>query len=503
MDASRNPTMSSSVSATLAGTGPGAGTDCGPRSAEPADAPVVSLLLNPLIGAVILAGVVVLALGLQQADTAHWEALVILAIGAVLAERLDISIYGNARLSLAFIPIFAALIMFGLLGVALVAPLAAISSSFPKRRAIHKTAFNAATLVLAGAASVAIFEATRVNVGTYDWPEVFVPAALAALANFAVNSVLVAAAINLTGRTGLRSVWTEHFGWLWPHYIVLGFFGLSLAAAYSAIGVWGIAIFAAPPLMMRFSFQQYVNRTAQSVLDLRRANADLQDANHRVVDALDSLEGAYAGTLRALAAALDARDAATGGHSERVASLTMEVAAEMGIPADTEQWRDIEWGALLHDVGKIAVPDDILRKPGALTDEEWQAMRSHPQAGFDILQGVDFLRAAAGIVRAHHERFDGAGYPLGLAGEEIPLGARIFAVGDSFDAMTVDRPYRPAGATEEALAEILRGSGTQFDPNVVQAFLAVYAKRFAGNVGTTPHLSTNLKRAILKAAGMD
>jgi putative nucleotidyltransferase with HDIG domain len=266
--------------------------------------------------------------------------------------------------------------------------------------------------------------------------------------------------------------------------------------------------------MMRVSIKQYLDRTTKSVLDLRHTHIELQHAHDMVTEAMTSLGRAYDGTLRSLVAALDARDSETAGHSERVADLTMAIAAEMGIAADTDDWRYMSWGSLLHDVGKIAIPDHILRKPGALTPDEWDAMRTHPKTGSEILRSVDFLIPASDIVLAHHERFDGGGYPRGLAGEEIPLGARIFMIADSFDAMTSDRIYRSAMPAEEALAEILRHSGSQFDPTAVRAFLTVYQKRFVGTVhhkhftgsrsqGASRELSESLKKAIAEAAGLE
>jgi HD-GYP domain-containing protein (c-di-GMP phosphodiesterase class II) len=135
------------------------------------------------------------------------------------------------------------------------------------------------------------------------------------------------------------------------------------------------------------------------------------------------------------------------------------------------QLRFVHWGAIIHDVGKIGVSDAILRKPGALTDAKWAEMRRHPEIGYAMLKDIAFLRPALDIVRYHHERYDGAGYPVGLAGEEIPLAARIFAAVDAYDAMTSDRPYRRARSREEALAEIQRLAGAEFDPRVVQVLL--------------------------------
>lgn len=182
----------------------------------------------------------------------------------------------------------------------------------------------------------------------------------------------------------------------------------------------------------------------------------------------EKLQDSYDATLDALAAALDARDRETQGHSQRVTALTLTIAREMKV--SHEQLQQIRWGALLHDVGKIGIPDHILRKPGELNDEEWVLMRRHPQIGYDILKGISFLQPALSIVLHHHERFDGKGYPQGLKGESIPLSARIFAVADTFDAMTNDRLYRRACPQAEAVTEIRNLAGQQFDPAVVQAF---------------------------------
>jgi putative nucleotidyltransferase with HDIG domain len=394
---------------------------------------------------------------------------------------------------------FASLFVAGFPGLSLVLPPAIIASAVGVNRPLYKTAFNLAALTLAGGASALVLGAFGSLSDPGGWPQVIIPATAAAAANFFVNSGLVALAISLTGRIALRTVWSEHFMWLWPHYLVLGLLGLAVASATDAMGVWGVAVFLAPPLMMRLSVKQYLDRTTRGVLDLRDAHGELQVAHEKLTHAMNDLGSAYDGTLRSLVAALDARDSETGGHSERVAELTMAIAAELDLDPDGEEWQYIQWGALLHDVGKIAVPDAILRKPEKLSDEEWVTMRGHPRAGFEIICSVEFLAPAAEIVLAHHERFDGAGYPRGLAGEEIPLGARIFMIADTFDAITCERPYKPARPPEEALAEILRNSGTQFDPVAVQAFLNVYRKRFVGKADHSQRLGKIAREQLNEA----
>jgi putative nucleotidyltransferase with HDIG domain len=186
---------------------------------------------------------------------------------------------------------------------------------------------------------------------------------------------------------------------------------------------------------------------------------------------MTDLERSYDITLEALGDALDLKDAETEGHSKRVTAFTIAVARAMGLAGD--RIRVIARGAFLHDIGKMAIPDAILRKPGALDLDEKAIMQEHCYRGYQMLRKIPFLTEAADIVYSHQEKFDGSGYPRGLKGDQIPLGARIFAVADTLDAITSDRPYRAAQPTRAALEEISRYSGTQFDPEVVKTFLSM------------------------------
>jgi HD-GYP domain-containing protein (c-di-GMP phosphodiesterase class II) len=184
----------------------------------------------------------------------------------------------------------------------------------------------------------------------------------------------------------------------------------------------------------------------------------------------DTLEQADAAFAEALAEALDIRERETGLHSKRVACHTLVLARRF--TQDTGRLRQIYWGSLLHDMGKIGIPDAILLKPGALSEDEWREMKTHPEKGYRIVSQIPGMEEAAEIVLSHEERFDGRGYPRGLRGEQICLGARLFALIDTLDAMTSDRSYRKAMSFDQAKAEIVNMSGAQFDPAAVQAFLA-------------------------------
>lgn len=231
------------------------------------------------------------------------------------------------------------------------------------------------------------------------------------------------------------------------------------------------------------------NRTYQRGLEklVAEKTQELGQAYRQIADSYDL-------TLEALVTALDARECETSNHSQRVVRTTLEIADRLGVdPASREI---IARGALLHDIGKIGVPDNVLLKPGRLNDEEWVEMRKHPEIGARILGGIQFLAPAAEIVLAHQERWDGKGYPRGISGDAIPLGARIFAVADALDAITSDRPYRKGRSVQYAREEIARYAGTQFDPKVVEVFLSVPLEewsrlrggpaRFRARAHTTP-----------------
>jgi ribonuclease P protein subunit RPR2 len=206
-------------------------------------------------------------------------------------------------------------------------------------------------------------------------------------------------------------------------------------------------------------------------MDFRSTYKAERDRSQELAEALSELERTYRATVRGLAIAVEAKDECTGGHLQRVSRYGMMLTGLVA-PEHAED-PQFEYGFLLHDIGKLTVPDGVLMKPGSLTEVEWELIRTHPASGHSILDGIPFLAGAREIVYSHHERWDGQGYPRGLAREQIPLGAQIFPLCDAFDAMTSDRPYRNALPIEEARAEVTRGAGSQFWPDAVDAFLSL------------------------------
>jgi putative nucleotidyltransferase with HDIG domain len=210
---------------------------------------------------------------------------------------------------------------------------------------------------------------------------------------------------------------------------------------------------------------------AEKELQLERYAADLRETFKQERARSQELQLSYMATVRALSNAVEARDAYTGKHAERVTAYGMEIARAMALALADKP--EIEFGFLLHDIGKVAIPDAILYKPSALTEKERALMAQHPLIGAQIVRGIEFLGAATQVVRSHHERWDGRGYPDGLAGEEIPLAARVFAVADVLDALTTDRPYRPASDLVVARRVIVAETGKQFDPQVIEGFRSI------------------------------
>src|SRR5690348_6393595 len=232
-------------------------------------------------------------------------------------------------------------------------------------------------------------------------------------------------------------------------------------------------------LLKPFEREQLLN-TVSRALENRRLKVEnrayqtnletlVQERTKQWQNAMANLERSYDITLEALGDALDLKDAETEGHSRRVTLFTIAIAQALGLPR--EAIAVIARGAFLHDIGKMAIPDAILRKPAKLNPEEVQIMQEHAYRGYVMLKKIPFLAEASEIVYSHQERFDGTGYPRGLKGEEIPLGSRIFSIADTLDAITSDRPYRPAQSLQAARVEIEKWSGRQFDPEVVKVFL--------------------------------
>src|SRR6476620_7563565 len=274
---------------------------------------------------------------------------------------------------------------------------------------------------------------------------------------FVLNTFSIAVAIALNDRVGVVAIWRAHFQNLWFTFIG-GALGAEFVVFALQLGTYGLALLSLPLLLALILHFAYRNATGRVADQLKY----LADVNRL-----------YVSTIEALAHAIDAKDAVTQGHIRRVQRWATALATRIGVSAELDI-RAIEAAALLHDIGKLAIPEHILNKPGKLSPAEFERMKTHAQVGAEILSEIEFPYPVVPIVRHHHENWDGSGYPDGIAGTSIPIGARILSVVDCYDALTSDRPYRPALSTEAALAILAERRGTMYDPLVVDTFVRLH-----------------------------
>ncbi len=322
---------------------------------------------------------------------------------------------------------------------------------------IHRTLFSMASLVITVQAAGFVFSALGGTPGQLGLSSGGATALLgAALTYFLVNTALVALAIGLSTREPVLNVWHDNFLWSAPSYFAGALVAAGSQWAYESSGLW-LALLAFPALYLLYRACRLYLGGVDAERIRTQAFVDLHLA-----------------TVEALARAIDAKDQSDGAHLPRVQQLAARLAETLGMSEDEIQ--GVKVAALLHDVGKVAVPENILSKPGPLTHEEFEKVRLHPQIGAEIIRRVPFPYPVAPFIMSHHERWDGKGYPQGLKGGEIPLGARVLAVVDHFDALTSDRPYHQAMSQESALALLQQDAGKALDPTVVEAFVALLTK---------------------------
>jgi len=429
------------------------------------------VLLPWFVGGVIVTGVALTLLGLLQNPRPDLAVIALLTALAALAELFQVDVYGDNTVSVSVAIVFASALVAGLPGVAAVSAAIALIHYVRKRPALYKTAFNWATHVLAGAVPALTIRILPAPLQTSNLLLLGVLTVATGLIYFGVDTGLIAMAISLSQGTKFRTTWQEQFRWLFAHYLVLCVIGLALAIAYWTLRLPGIIVFSLPAFLARYTQKQYVERTEESVRELRRMNQELSLANREIASASQAIRQLNDELFLTLAKIIDARDPYAAGHASKAANYAIAMAAELGLPA--ERVEHVRQAALLHDIGKLGVSEQLLHKPSRLSEEEYTIIKTHTAVGADFLETSQGLRHLVPFIRHHHERWDGGGYPDGLRGEQIPLEARILAVCDTVDAMASDRPYQQGVPPHEIVAELKRCAGTQFDPLVVQAFIRI------------------------------
>ncbi len=441
-----------------AATAPVAPSSSGSTNANRSPLPrSVALLISVVCLSAVLG--LVPAFGVPPiAGAIPWLGLAFFAGLTIVAEHLAVEVDRRRKTSVAVVMLLAATFLFGAWGALTTSTAFALWAKIKSKSPIHRMLFNFGMILLSIEGGVLVFRllAGGLTSGrSVEW--LLLSAIGASIVYFSINHLLLSVVRGLSERRSPTRIWRTNYQWLFPHYAVFGALAIIVALGFNAFGPVGVLALMAPVAGMQLAIKQYTDHTAGYV-------AELEGMNQRLGDS-------YEATLSALSRALDTRDEETEEHSRRVRRYSEMIAGRLGL--SPEDIADIARGAMLHDVGKIGVPDAILLKPAKLTADEQAIMRRHPQIGYNMIAHIPFLSRAAEVVLHHHEAYDGSGYPSGLTGDRIPLGARIFAVADTLDAMTSDRPYRRALPLSAALAEIERCRGTQFDPRIVDTLLRI------------------------------
>jgi len=446
---------------------------------------------------VYIAGIALAALGCLVFAFLHWQftdpaKFVCYLAVALLASSLKVSLPGiEGTMSMNFLLTLLCIMELGLaetLLIGLVKTLAQFYWKPARRLKLVQLLFNLSQVTVCGAAAYVAYQLVSLHVlhAHLHSPS---PLALlaAAITHFIFGTAAMATIIGLTEDKPIPKVWNESYLWLFPYYLV----GAAIAGFVSFLNGhigWQTSLLVLPPIYLMYrSYCLYLGK-----LDAEKQHAE-------------KVSNLHLRTIEALALAIEAKDQTTGDHLQRVRIYAMELARELGLSEDESE--ALRAASVLHDIGKLAVPEHIISKPGKLTPEEFEKMKIHPIVGAEILEQVDFPYPVVPIVRAHHEKWDGSGYPNGLQGEAIPIGARILAAVDCLDALASDRQYRRALPLHEAMAKVASEAGVSFDPRVVEILQRRYVEleKLATEqpFQAPPKLSTDIKveRGLAPDAG--
>lgn len=421
--------------------------------------------------------------------------LALFIVMAIIAELASVQLFQNSRswVSMSSIIAIASIIalspLAGVITYLASSITTAIKSSLEgyqsaqRASLLRRTSFNAGMWSISASIAGAAYILVGGRSGFVPQLADFLPITLAVISEWLINAVLLIGVISLqTGQSPVE-IWNRDIRWQAPVSILGGVIGGGfLALAYGTYGTLGLLIVLLPILSTSYAFRAYKSNMQVYVDGLENLNHDLKDAlsaleksNADLSSANDSIRRLNAELFHSLAKVFDMRDPYVGGHAAQVAVYAVAIATEMGLPL--ERIELIRQAAYLHDIGKLSIPEAILHKPGKLTEMEYNFVKKHTDIGADLLASTEGLKHLAPLVRHHHERWDGRGYPMGLAGKEIPLEARILNVCDSVESMASDRPYHRAMSLKAIVAEVQRCAGSQFDPVVAENFINLASRK--------------------------
>ncbi len=422
-------------------------------------------IVNVYISILAAVSVTAFALIFRYPNNLDWIGLGTFALLVLLTEWFSIDIYvRNTAVSTSAAPMLAGILLFGPIGVIMLAIVFSAVALVKHKSPFSRFVFNTSNQLIAGILCTAMVWMTgQAYADLQSWMQFFLSFVSAGII-YLCTTGLIAIGIGLDYDLSTREVWVERFSWLAPYYVGLGILAYAFIYSFQIAGWTGTITVLVPLLLIRLSLMQYINRTKTFVNELRENNQVLERNSKEISKLNDEL-------LETLSVVIDLRDPFVLGHSRQVTNYSVLIARNLRLSG--EQIERIRKASLLHDIGKLGIPDSILLKPGVLTKEEYNTVKRHAILGANILESSHTLKSLIPIVRHHHERYDGRGYPDGLIGTNIPIEARIVALADAIEAMASDRPYRKGLSKDDVLREIKKNAGTQFDPVVVAAFMDI------------------------------
>ena len=392
----------------------------------------------------------------------------ILLVLAAVSQRVQIVLFRSSAISVSIASVIASYVLFGTETAVLVSVVEALVNSFtPRRKPLVKVVFNTGNLAASAYAAGTVYMFAGGMTRPTDIIGTLVAVAVSGGVYFVVNTSLAAVVIALSERQSIVTIWRTNYSWMPVNFLATAAQGAALAMASETLGVFGVAVFTLPLGVAWYSFKLYMAKSRE----VRDRNEELSTVNEVLRRTNDQLEQSHLSVIGALMGALQTKATTDVTAAADTVNYAMRVAQRLG--CTPEEVATIKLGALFHDIGTIGVPQQLLAKTSALDETELEQVRAHTTIGANLITNIPMLERIRPIVLCHHERYDGTGYPQGLKEDEIPLAAQIIAVADAYHAMTQKRPHRGAFAPKQALRELRANARTQFNPVVVEAFIAV------------------------------
>jgi diguanylate cyclase (GGDEF)-like protein/putative nucleotidyltransferase with HDIG domain len=447
-------------------------TSNGAESSEEAPNPAAQAVksrpkwaVDVYIGGLALIATLLFAWLYRPVQAFDWLGLGIFSVLVILTEWMAVDIYvRSTAVSTSAAPILAGTLLYGPVGALVLSVSFALVALVKHRSRLSRFIFNASNQMIAGLIYTGLIMFSGAVFTAWSAPVQLLLTVFSSFVVYVLTTAPIAIAMDLDVGLPFRQVWQEQFSWLAPYYVTMGLIAYAFIFSYQNAGLMGVLVILVPLLLLRLSQKQYIDRTKVIVNELKEKNLKLERNTEEIIRLNEGL-------LNTLAELIDVRDPYVLGHSKQVAYLSVRIAQKMGLPL--KQIDQLRKAGLLHDIGKLGISESILLKPTRLNPDEYDIVRGHAVLGSEILKTSHGLTSLVPIVRHHHERFDGTGYPDRLNSHDIPIASRIIAVADAFEAMASDRPYRKALGFDQILTELQRNSGSQFDPLIVKALIDI------------------------------